>query len=94
METATERRAAGARRVALDGMVELEHDDFHLCFEADAVNLGPGGASMRAAYLPEIGSHLSWRYVPPGGSELLEADSEVVWARSMDADTSEFGIRS
>ncbi|MCA9602585.1 MAG: PilZ domain-containing protein [Myxococcales bacterium] len=73
--------------------VALAHADFEETFEADGVNLGIGGLSMRAPYLPDVGERLVCRFTVPSLGETIEADTEVVWAQDAGARTGEFGLR-
>lgn len=93
MQAAHERRSNVAVRVPLDVLVSLAHRDFDEPFEADAVNLSTGGLSMRAAYLPEVGSRLACRFECPPLGEPLEAEGEVVWATDAGEHQGEFGLR-
>ena len=93
MQAAHERRSNVAVRVPLDVLVSLAHRDYDEPFEADAVNLSTGGLSMRAAYLPEVGSRLACRFECPPLGAPLEAEGEVVWAADAGEHMGEFGVR-
>jgi hypothetical protein len=93
MEDAHERRTEVAPRIPLDVMVSLAHPGLDEVFEADAVDVSPGGLAMRAAYLPEIGARLACRFELPFAEEPLEAEGEVVWAADAGARVGEFGVR-
>ena len=93
MQAAHERRSNVAVRVPLDVLVSLAHRDYDEPFEADAVNLSTGGLSMRAAYLPEVGSRLACRFECPPLGAPLEAEGEVVWAADVGEHMGEFGVR-
>lgn len=93
MGTAAERRSNDAIRVPLEALIELSHDDFGDHFEADCVNLSARGVSMRAAYLPEPGTHLSCRFQHPPTGEKIHARGEVVWAQDSGQRMGEFGVR-
>jgi len=93
MEAAVERRAVSGERVPLDVLVELAHEDFAEAFEADGVNVGLGGLSMRAPYLPDVGQRLVCRFTCPPTGEVVEAGAEVVWAQDSGDHTGEFGLR-
>ncbi|MCA9580197.1 MAG: PilZ domain-containing protein [Myxococcales bacterium] len=92
LEGATERRGKGTR-VPMDFHVQLAHADFEESFEADGVNIGLGGLSMRAPYLPDVGERLVCRFQCEGVSEAVEAHTEVVWANDAGSHTGEFGLR-
>ncbi|MBK8171982.1 MAG: PilZ domain-containing protein [Sandaracinaceae bacterium] len=93
MGTAAERRSNDAIRVPLEALIELSHDDFGDHFEAECVNLSARGVSMRAAYLPEPGTHVSCRFQNPPTGEKIHARGEVVWAQDSGQRMGEFGIR-
>ena len=93
MDAGIERRGEKGRRIPLDVLVELLHEDYAEPFEADGVNVGLGGLSMRAPYLPDIGARMMCRFEVPGGGERIEADAEVVWSQDTGKHTGEFGLR-
>ena len=93
MDAGIERRGEKGRRIPLDVLVELLHDDYAEPFEADGVNVGLGGLSMRAPYLPDIGARMTCRFEVPGGTERIEAGAEVVWSQDTGKHTGEFGLR-
>jgi hypothetical protein len=39
-------------------LIKLHPEGFHQEFQADAINVGAGGISMRASVLPQVGSTL------------------------------------
>ncbi len=92
MEEAVDRRVGGSPRIPLDALVELHHEGFDDPFEADGVNLGVGGLSMRAPYLPDVGERLACRFPCPDVG-LVEASAEVVWSNDAGPHTGEFGLR-
>ncbi|MEM8608151.1 MAG: PilZ domain-containing protein [Myxococcota bacterium] len=69
-----------------EGFVEQE-------FEADGINVGPGGLSMRANVLPEVGSTLRCQLESPHSPEPIEMIGQVVWAHDSGPQFGEFGIR-
>lgn len=69
-----------------EGFVEQE-------FEADGINVGPGGLSMRANVLPEVGSTLRCQLESPGSDVPIEMIGQVVWAHDSGPQFGEFGIR-
>ncbi|MGE0787662.1 MAG: PilZ domain-containing protein [Sandaracinaceae bacterium] len=93
MQAAIERRDPAAPRVPLDLWVRLNHEDFEDDFDADAVDLSPGGLSLRSDYLPEIGDRLRCRFDDPTGASEIEVDGEVVWAHDTGGRSGEFGLR-
>lgn len=93
MQPAVERRADRVARMDFDAVVELHHGDFAAPFEADALDLGPGGIALQAPYLPAIGTHLDCRFALPGTDQDVAVSGEVVWAASRGPDAGRFGLR-
>lgn len=81
-------------RVPLDEvLIKLHPEGFHQEFEADAINVGSGGISMRASVLPQVGSTLRCQLDNPVGGEAIQMIGRVVWAHESGAHAGEFGIR-
>jgi hypothetical protein len=81
-------------RVPLDEvLIKLHPEGFHQEFEADGINVGAGGISMRASMLPEVGSSLRCQLDNPVGGEAIEMIGRVVWAHEKGPHAGEFGIR-
>lgn len=81
-------------RVPLDEvLIKLHPEGFHQEFEADGINVGAGGLSMRASVLPEVGSTLRCHLDNPTGGEAIEMIGRVVWAHESGPHVGEFGIR-
>ena len=81
-------------RVPLDEvLIKLHPEGFHQEFEADGINVGAGGLSMRASVLPELGSTLRCQLDSPTGGEAIEMIGRVVWAHEGGPHVGEFGIR-
>ena len=81
-------------RVPLDEvLIKLHPEGFHQGFEADGINVGAGGLSMRASVLPEVGSTLRCQLDNPTGGEAIEMIGRVVWAHESGPHIGEFGIR-
>jgi len=81
-------------RVPLDEvLITLHPEGFHQEFEADGINVGAGGLSMRASVLPEVGSTLRCQLDNPVGGEAIEMIGRVVWAHESGPQVGEFGIR-
>ncbi|MGB5348928.1 MAG: PilZ domain-containing protein, partial [Polyangiales bacterium] len=81
-------------RVPLDEvLIKLHPEGFHQEFEADGINVGSGGLSMRASVLPEVGSNLRCQLDNPVGGEAIEMIGRVVWAHESGPHVGEFGIR-
>jgi len=81
-------------RVPLDEvLIKLHPEGFHQGFEADGIDVGAGGLSMRASVLPEVGSTLRCQLDNPTGGEAIEMIGRVVWAHESGPHIGEFGIR-
>ena len=95
MQPQTERRAMDLPRLPVDLLVELTHDGDKKgrAFEADAIDLGPGGIGLRAAVLPALGQRLRCRFEVPGGGPDCEAQGEVVWTHDGGSWGGAFGLR-
>ncbi len=94
MDVAAERRDPQQTRVPLDNvLVEIAPEGFDETFEADAVNVGAGGLSMRSAILPDVGARLRCRFESPHDGAAVDADCEVVWAADAGPNLGEFGLK-
>ncbi len=82
-------------RVQLDEvLIRLYPEGFHEEeFEADGLNVGPGGISMRASVLPQVGSTLRCQLESPIGGAPIQMVGCVVWAHDSGPQVGEFGIR-
>lgn len=81
-------------RVRLDDvLVELSTGSPDEAFEADVVNIGPGGLAVRSPLLPEIGSKLRCSFASPLDGSAIHAQCEVVWAADQGPNLGEFGLR-
>lgn len=81
-------------RVPLDEvLIKLHPEGFHQQFEADGINVGTGGISMRASVLPQVGSTLRCELDNPRGGEAIQMIGRVVWAHDNGPNAGEFGIR-
>jgi hypothetical protein len=74
-------------------LIKLHPEGFHQEFEADGINVGAGGLSMRASMLPEVGATLRCQLDNPKGGEAIEMIGRVVWAHESGPHIGEFGIR-
>jgi hypothetical protein len=74
-------------------LIKLHPEGFHQQFEADGINVGAGGLSMRASVLPEVGATLRCQLDNPNGGEAIEMIGRVVWAHQSGPHVGEFGIR-
>ncbi len=87
-------QAPRPQRVPLDEvLIKLHPEGFHQEFEADGINVGSGGLSMRASVLPDVGSTLRCQLDNPTGGEAIEMIGRVVWAHESGPHVGEFGIR-
>jgi hypothetical protein len=87
-------QAPRPQRVPLDEvLIKLHPEGFHQAFEADGINVGAGGLSMRASVLPDVGSTLRCQLDNPKGGEAIEMIGRVVWAHESGPHVGEFGIR-
>ncbi len=94
MQEAMDRRDPHGARVPLDDvLVELAPDGYEESFEADGLDVGMGGLSMRASFLPDVGAKLRCRFTSPHDGVYVDADCEVVWADDSGAHLGEFGLR-
>lgn len=81
-------------RIPLDEvLVELCSDSPDEAFEADGLNVSPGGLAVRSPLLPEVGSRMSCRFQSPVDGSLIDADCEVVWSADQGPHLGEFGLR-
>jgi hypothetical protein len=75
-------------------LIRLYPEGFHQeAFEADGINVGPGGISMRASVLPQVGSTLRCQLEGPGSGAPIDMVGRVVWAHESGPQVGEFGIR-
>lgn len=81
-------------RIRLDEvLVELCTDSPDEAFEADALNVSPGGLALRSPLLPEVGSRMRCRFQSPLDGTTIHADCEVVWSADQGPNLGEFGLR-
>jgi hypothetical protein len=88
-----ERRQPGAR-VPFEALVEIAAPE-GTSFEAESVDLSASGMHLRTAYLPRVGTSLSFRFEPTvegGGAQPLICKGEVVWSQDGEGGC-EFGVR-
>lgn len=86
-------RGRREERVPLDALVELRSENGDEVMEADGLDLGPGGLSMRAPFVPEPGVRLVCHFRCPPIGEPVEAHSEVVWSAWEGPRSGAFGVR-
>jgi hypothetical protein len=93
MISTPERRHVENARIPCAIPVELTPDSRGPRFEADAVDLSPGGLSLRASSLPEVGAMLNCRFETLPGGTRISGRGEVVWAKLSGERSGEFGLR-
>lgn len=101
MLSTLERRQAQSARIPFGILVALSHahddhqhdPDHDDAFEADAVDLSPGGLSLRSACLPEVGAQLLCSFETVPGGTRVSSRGEVVWTQLTGERSGEFGLR-
>ncbi|MEZ4286969.1 MAG: PilZ domain-containing protein [Polyangiales bacterium] len=94
MPSAAKQYCLRAPRVPLHSLpVRLEPEGFHATFDADGLNIGAGGVSLRANVLPKIGSKLNCEFEVPGEEEQLQVCGEVIWTQQANDNEAEFGLK-
>lgn len=86
----TDRRSPHAR-VPFEALVEIAAPD-GAAFEAESVDLSATGMHLRTAFVPAIGTALTFRFEGDGGGKPVFAKGEVVWTEDADGGA-EFGVR-
>lgn len=80
-------------RVPLDTLIELRSDESDEVLEADGLDLGSGGLSMRASFVPPLGARLELQFRCPPAGDPVRAQAEVVWAVAEGPRSGAFGMR-
>ncbi len=93
MQTTSERRLQHSARIAYGLPIALSHEGFHEPFEAECVDLSPGGLSLRSSCLPGVGETLTCHFDAPSAGQRVEVRGEVVWAHLEGHRGGEFGVR-
>jgi hypothetical protein len=93
MQTSSERRLQNAVRIAYGQPIALSHEGYHEPFDAECVDLSPGGLSLRASCLPGVGETLTCHFAAPDADQQIEVRGEVVWAHLEGHRGGEFGVR-
>lgn len=100
MEMMIERRADADGRIPLQVPVALEPHPVMRpesggagLFEAEAINLGTGGLSLRGRHVPDVGEQLVCHFDVPPGEVPMEVQGEVVWAHRVGGGFGHFGLR-
>jgi len=86
----TDRRSPHAR-VPFEALVEIAAPD-GAAFEAESVDLSATGMHLRTAFVPAVGTALTFRFEGDGGGHPVYAKGEVVWTEDADGGA-EFGVR-
>jgi hypothetical protein len=81
------------QRVPLDALVELRSEDSDEVLEADGIDLGPGGLSLRASFVPPVGARLDCHFRCPPSYDPVNAQGEVVWSEWSGPRSGAFGLR-
>jgi hypothetical protein len=92
MQSTPNRRVQRSERFPARIAVELDEGDPADAFEADVLDFTRAGVSMRAAYLPEIGTQLVCRFRCMPSGRAVSARGEVVWAQLEGGKSGEFGL--
>ena len=93
MQLATDRRSPSTTRIPLDGVqIKLTPVGLTDHFDADGVDIGAGGLSLRSAMIPDIGSVIRCTFETPSGAP-VDGECEVVWASEEGDSCGEFGLR-
>jgi hypothetical protein len=87
----SERRNPSLARVPFEALVEIAAPE-GTSFEAESVDLSATGMHLKTAYLPRIGTPLTFRFEPGAEGAPILANGEVVWAHD-GAEGCEFGVR-
>jgi len=87
----SDRRNPGLSRVPFEALVEIAAPE-GTSFEAESVDLSQTGMHLKTAYLPRIGTPLTFRFEPGAEGTPILANGEVVWAHD-GAEGCEFGVR-
>jgi len=91
--SSSERRLQNSVRIAYGQSIALSHEGFHEPFDAECVDLSPGGLSLRASCLPGVGETLTCHFAAPDAGQQIEVRGEVVWAHLEGHRGGEFGVR-
>ncbi len=86
-------RGRREERVPLDALIELRSDESDEVLEADGLDLGSGGLSMRASFVPPVGARLECQFRCPPDGDPVRAHGEVVWAEAVGPRSGAFGMR-
>ncbi len=86
-------RGRREERVPLDALIELRSDESDEVLEADGLDLGSGGLSMRASFVPPVGARLECQFRCPPEGDPVRAQGEVVWAEAVGPRSGAFGMR-
>jgi hypothetical protein len=94
MSTSTnsgERRSPSLARVPFEALVEIAAPE-GASFEAESVDLSASGMHLKTAYLPKVGTPLTFRFEANADAAPILAGGQVVWAHD-GPEGCEFGVR-
>ena len=86
---AGDRRTPGLSRVPFEALVEIAAPE-GTSFEAESIDLSASGMHLKTAYLPDVGTPLTFRFESGADAPPVLANGEVVWAHD-GSEGSEFG---
>ena len=86
-----ERRNPSLARVPFEALVEIAAPE-GASFEAESVDLSASGMHLKTAYLPKVGTPLTFRFEANAEAAPILAGGEVVWAHD-GPEGCEFGVR-
>ena len=86
-----ERRNPSLARVPFEALVEIAAPE-GASFEAESVDLSASGMHLKTAYLPKVGTPLTFRFEANADAAPILAGGQVVWAHD-GPEGCEFGVR-
>jgi hypothetical protein len=80
-------------RVLLPALIELRSELGDEALAADGIDVSPSGVSVRAAFVPEVGTRLLLSFRCPPQDDAVHALGEVVWSNWDGPRVGSFGMR-
>lgn len=80
-------------RVLLPALIELRSEQGEDTLTADGLDVSPSGLSVRAAFVPEVGTRLYCQFRCPPHDDAVAVFGEVVWSAWDGPRSGSFGIR-
>jgi len=80
-------------RVLLPALIELRSEQGEDTLTADGLDVSPNGLSMRAAFVPEVGTRLYCQFRCPPNDDAVAAYGEVAWSEWDGPRSGSFGVR-